>query len=858
MTCPSKLAKNLCLVLSLLAASTACGAPPAGAHHPTRLIVKLRDPAVTATGELRITRVGSLPVIKAFRRQPELVVVQADRPLAEAMALLRAEPNAVYVEPDYWVRATEAPNDPFFSTLWGMENTGSVINGDPGTAGADARATAAWDFWQGAQDFRIAVIDTGVDYTHADLVDNMWTNDGEIPGNGVDDDKNGYIDDVHGYNVIGGPGADPMDDHGHGTHVAGTIGATGDNGIGVTGVNWRCRVVPIKFLDSFGTGLTSDAITAIEYALDNGIRISNHSWGCYSCYSQALRDIIDIARSQGHLVVAASGNGILGVSTNTDDFPNYPSGYDLPNIIAVAASDQKDRKAVFSNDGRISVDLAAPGVNIYSTHLTGEYLFRSGTSMATPMVSGALALTWSRMPQLHWTQLRDRVFLTARPAPSFIGKTSTEGILDIAALVADCNHNGVLDDLEISGGSLNDCNGNLLLDVCERDCNANGLADECDLINATSVDCNHNDVPDECEPDCNGNSIADTCDVTDAFSQDCNTNLIPDECEIGNDADCDANQQSDLCDIASGIGADCNGNGALDQCDIDTEKTEDCTGNGIPDECEPDCNSNSVADSCDIDRGTSQDIDGNTIPDECAGFSLLPVTASGYHYISGNTIMVVRGEQRIVAEVYVSGWDPGRDGEPALRLYQATFNIGLDPPFSFAELPCTHNEDCIGDSLCVDGVCDEWGALNVDTGRPEYVFYNLDTIALSAVAGPFPTVFALLIDSVESVSDDGEPRYGGTMVLDLEPEAIGEFDIVFKENECFLESSLGELIAIPGFHPLRLAIQEGYDLRDGADLQNCLSMNGGTPDCSHLNAHPDDLLDYKDVRAFAALMSGPQ
>lgn len=859
MTCSSKIARNPCLLLLLaLTASTVRGAPPPGAHHPTRLIVKLREPAVTAaTGELRITRVGSLPVIKAFRRQPELVVVRADRPLAEAMAMLRAQPEVVYVEPDYIVRANETPNDPDFSSLWAMENTGAVINGDPGTAGADARATQAWNFWQGAHDFRIAVIDTGVDYSHPDLVDNVWTNPGEIPGNGMDDDNNGYVDDVHGHNVIGGPGADPMDDHGHGTHVAGTIGASGDNGLGVAGVNWRCRLVPIKFLDSTGEGLTSDAITALEYAVDNGITISNHSWGCYSCYSQGLRDTIEMAQNEGHLLVAASGNGIIGVSTNTDVFPHFPSGYDLPNIIAVAASDQKDRKAVFSNDGRISVDLAAPGVNIFSTHLAGEYLFRSGTSMATPMVSGASALAWSRMPQLTWADLRNRVFLTSRPAPSFSGKTATGGILDIAALVADCNHNGVLDDLEISGGALNDCNGNFLLDICERDCNANGLADECDLDNATSTDCDANAVPDECDPDCNDNQVADACDIAGTISQDCNANAIPDECEPGNAADCNLNGEPDLCDIAFGVGTDCNGNGRLDECDIDSGKTGDCTSNSIPDECEPDCNANSQADSCDIQDGTSQDVDQNSIPDECAGFSLVPVSASGHHYISGRVLTLVQGAQRIVAEMRLSGWDPDQDGTPALRSYEAVFDFGSKPPFSPAKITCANNEDCLGDSLCVDGVCDAYGSINVDTFHPEFVFANLDVIASTSFSG-LPGFFALLIDGEESVFDDGLTHYGGTVVLDFVEQAAGGLSIPFGEIYCLMGDPDNDAIPIPGFHPLTLAIQEGYDLRDGADLQNCLPIGGATPDCNHLNAHGDDLLDYKDVRAFAALMSGPQ
>lgn len=855
MAIPSKPAKSLSLVVVLALARAADGAPPPGAHHPTRLLVKLREQAVAAVpGGIR--EVGSLPVVKSYRRQPGLVVVHSDRPLAEVMAALRARPEVLYVEPDYIVSATETPDDPSFSLLWGFENSGATINGDPGIAGADARATQAWDFWQGAQDFRIAIADTGVDYTHPDLVDNMWTNSAETPGNGEDDDQNGYVDDVHGFSIFG-MGADPMDDHGHGTHVAGIIGARGDNGVGVVGVNWRCRIVPIKFLDSTGTGFLSDAITALEYALDNDIKLSNHSWSCYSCYSQALYDTIAMAQAAGHLFVAAAGNGILGVSTNTDDFPNYPSGYDLSNIIAVAACDQKDRKAVFSNDGAMSVDLAAPGVNTLSTHLYGDYLFRSGTSMATPMVTGGIALAWTRMPHLDWLTLRERVLLTARGAPSFSGLSVTGGILDIAALVADCNHNQLLDDLEISGGKLHDCNDNSLLDVCEHDCNGNGLADECDVKSAASLDCNANGIPDECEPDCNSNSAADSCDVTSGTSDDCNQNLIPDECEPGHDLDCNSNKTADLCDIASGVGKDCNGNAALDECEIMNGHAADCTGNGVPDECEPDCNNNGVADSCDIAGGTSLDLDGNTLPDECAGFSLVPITASGQHYISGNTLTLVRGAQRVIAEVRLSGWDPDQDGAPGLRLYEAALDLGTDPPFGFAELTCANNEDCIGDSLCVDGACDVWGSLNVDTFRSDFVFAGLDVIATSNVFSEFPQVFALLIDIVESVADDGETHYAATLVIDTHEEGLGQATVGFSQSMSYMHDPKGNTIDVPGFHPLQLVMQDGFDLQNAASMQNCFAAKGEPVECIMLDANQDTVVNSQDVRAFNQLMSGP-
>ena len=291
---------------------------------------------------------------------------------------LEADPNVVYAEPDYIYHSNTTPNDPFYADyLWGQNNTAQTINGTQGTVDADMDAPEAWSKTTGSEDVVIAVIDTGVDYLHEDLAANMWTNPGEIPGNGIDDDGNGYVDDVYGINAVGaGNGTgDPMDklieDGGHGTHVAGTIAAVGNNGRGVVGVSWKSKIMALKFL-SIGGGASSDAVECLNYVLaqkNAGVNIvaSNNSWGGGS-YSSAIRDAIQANNDAGVLFIAAAGNGGSDqIGDDNDATPHYPSSYDLPGIIAVAATDQDDNLASFSNYGATSVDIAAPGTNILSS-----------------------------------------------------------------------------------------------------------------------------------------------------------------------------------------------------------------------------------------------------------------------------------------------------------------------------------------------------------------------------------------------------------------------------------------------------------------------------------------------------------
>ena len=333
----------------------------------------------------------------------------------------------------------------------------------------------------------------------------------------------------------------------------------------------------------------------MEYVIDKNVRVSNNSWGGGS-YSQALYDVIEAAQAVGHIFVASAGNDGL----NTDIYAHYPSSYDLPNIISVAATDNDDALAVFpsgaqTNYGPTSVDLGAPGVRIYST-IPGSYGYGSGTSMASPHVTGVVALVMSGQPAWTWPQVRDRIISTVRPVDSLMGVTVTGGVVS-AMNVGDCNGNGVLDELDILSGTSQDCSGNGLPDECETDCNSNGAADSCDVFFGTSDDCNGNVLPDECETDCNNNEVPDSCDVAAGTSADCNSDVIPDECQLS--------------------GNDCNGNQIPDDCDIAGATSVDCQPNGIPDECEPDCNDNDVADYCDIRSGTSEDCNGNMFPDEC-------------------------------------------------------------------------------------------------------------------------------------------------------------------------------------------------------------------------------------------------
>lgn len=401
------------------------------------LLVTMRD----ANG-LRMLA-GALPAGTSIRRairgsHAVLIRIPANAPgdLPRARAALAAIPGVAAAEPDWIVHLELTPNDPSYAQQWALNNTGQI----GGTADADIDAPEAWEYATGSRSVKVGVIDTGIDLTHPDLQANLWTNPGEIPGNGIDDDGNGYIDDVHGWNFVG-DNANPQDDHFHGTHVAGTIGATGGNGLGVAGVCPQVSLVALKFLDANGSGATSDAVEAVLYADAIGCDLTSNSWGGGE-FSQALKDAIDLNGANGRLFIAAAGNSAMDL----DGTPSYPASYDCPNIISVAATDHGDALASFSNHGDPAVHIAAPGVDILGTlpmvatpamasrgYLPG-YGVLSGTSMAAPHVSGAAALLKAAEPSLSAAQLRDRILARGDVKPGLAEKVLGARRLNLASL----------------------------------------------------------------------------------------------------------------------------------------------------------------------------------------------------------------------------------------------------------------------------------------------------------------------------------------------------------------------------------------------------------------------------------------
>ncbi|MEW6168235.1 MAG: PKD domain-containing protein, partial [Pseudomonadota bacterium] len=348
-----------------------------------------------------------------------------------ALAQLLLDPDVERVEPNYLVHTTAVPSDPSFSLQWGLRNTGA--NG--GAPGADIDAVPAWDLQTGSASVVIAVIDTGVDIVHPDLADNIWINPGEIADNGIDDDGNGYADDVHGYDFLAETG-DVSDTNGHGTNVASIAAAVGNNGVGVAGVAWGARIMPLKFADQNGAGDIADAVRAIAYAVENGARIINASWGGYG-ESEALRDAAAAATAAGALVVAGAGND----GSDNDVTPFYPASFE--DVISVAATTPLDAKAAFSNFGRNSVDLGAPGEDIFGAFPEGRYAYFSGTSMAAPHVSGAAALLLAQLPDLTVSGLKALLLDRAEQTVAMRGVTGTSARLN-AANALDCDENTVV------------------------------------------------------------------------------------------------------------------------------------------------------------------------------------------------------------------------------------------------------------------------------------------------------------------------------------------------------------------------------------------------------------------------------
>ena len=352
----------------------------------------------------------------------------------EAIERLKSHQAIEYVEPDYRVSIASIPNDPRFEDLWGLNNEGQT----GGTVDADIDAPEAWSISTGSRDIVVGVIDTGVDYSHPDLAANAWVNSGEIAGDGIDNDGNGYIDDVHGINAITDAG-DPMDDEGHGTHVSGTIGASGNNGVGIVGVNHDVSIAGCKFLAADGTGSTSGAIKCIDYMVglkNSGVnlRVLNNSWGGGG-YSQALADAITASEQADILFVAAAGNDAVDNDVN----PHYPSNYENDNVLSIASTDSRDNMSGFSQWGLTSVDMGAPGSAILSTIPGGGYASYSGTSMATPHVAGAAALVLSVNPDLTSLELKELLMSSGDANAALNGKTVAGTRLNVNQAVIDAD-----------------------------------------------------------------------------------------------------------------------------------------------------------------------------------------------------------------------------------------------------------------------------------------------------------------------------------------------------------------------------------------------------------------------------------
>lgn len=431
------LAASLVAIPGTASASTAqplAEPAPAATESPDVLAGRIAvtwEPGTSAADRSAIRSRHGLEGEESYDAIGVEVVSVPDHAVERVTEALRRQPGVASAEPDFVMARTT--NDPGYRDLWGLENTGQA----GGAVGVDIDAREAWATTTGDPRLIVAVIDTGVDISHPDLAGNVWRNPGEIPGNGIDDDRNGYVDDVHGWDFHNGDATvfDSATEDAHGTHVAGTIAALGDNGRGVVGVSPDVTIMPIKFLGGAdGSGSGSAAAAAVAYAYANGATIINTSWGGGG--GTALRNAINAAT--GAIVVAGAGNLGDDMDATTPQFPAAwaSDSYGMPNVLSVASIDRTGAMSSFSNYGARSVDIGAPGRDIVSTYPGDRYAWNSGTSMSAPHASGVATLVASVGGVRTGAQLADAVKAGVRPIASLAGKTTTGGLLDADGALA--------------------------------------------------------------------------------------------------------------------------------------------------------------------------------------------------------------------------------------------------------------------------------------------------------------------------------------------------------------------------------------------------------------------------------------
>jgi subtilisin family serine protease len=391
--------KTLPLLLLALVLPSPASASAAPEYAPGAVIVKFRTGVQAAERRDALRDHGAslerpLPVARTV-----VARIPASEDVGQAARVLERDPRVVRAEPDVYVHAAAVPNDPLFGTQWSMHNSGQTVQGTAGAVGADIHAPEAWERTTGSPAVKVAVVDGGINFGQPDLQPNIWHNPGESGGgresNGLDDDGDGFADDWRGWDFVQGDN-DPSDNLGHGTHVAGTIAARGDNGIGVAGVAWQASLIPVRVLDNVGAGVCSDLAAGMAYAVRQGARIVNMSLGSHlPC--QAERDVIDGAPDVLFVVAA------LNAGLDVDADPIYPCAYPSANIVCVAATDSSDGLAGFSNYGARSVDLGAPGVSVISSYVkwgpkVSLFTDDIDSPLADRWVTGGSPDTWTRTP----------------------------------------------------------------------------------------------------------------------------------------------------------------------------------------------------------------------------------------------------------------------------------------------------------------------------------------------------------------------------------------------------------------------------------------------------------------------------